>query len=201
MAYYIRVFGAQAPEIRIDHLNKCLSSEGFEARCKTLEDSDSEWIQGLIFNGDNTEIALLEHNKVVPDSIGSEELQEFIEEITDCKPASAVEWLLNFLPDVSVIYAIQILNGVEHDDGWAVIETICEYLLSATSGILQSDGEGFTNLDRFHILWQFSEDATGPWNMAVLKGGEWISFQMDLGDPGQRTAFLNGEVPADAELQ
>ena len=34
--------------------------------------------------------------------------------------------------------------------------------------ILQADGEGLSNEDGYHNLWQFPEDAAGAWNMAVL---------------------------------
>jgi hypothetical protein len=33
--------------------------------------------------------------------------------------------------------------------------------------------------------------------MAVLQEGSWHHFDMDLGDPDHREAFLNGEVPPD----
>jgi hypothetical protein len=35
--------------------------------------------------------------------------------------------------------------------------------------------------------------------MAVLKDGRWIKFEMDLGDPDHRAAFLAGEMPAGVE--
>jgi hypothetical protein len=39
--------------------------------------------------------------------------------------------------------------------------------------IIQADGEGFTNEDGYHIVWQFSDSVSGPWNMGVLQDGVW----------------------------
>ena len=67
---------------------------------------------------------------------------------------------------------------------------------SAAPAILQADGEGFSNEDGYHILWQFSDSVSGKWWMGVLENGKWVHFQMDLGNPQHRSAFLAGEVPA-----
>jgi len=57
--------------------------------------------------------------------------------------------------------------------------------------------EGFTNEDGYQIVWQFSDSVSGPWNMGVLQDGIWHHFEMDLGDPDHRVAFLKGRVPHD----
>ena len=57
--------------------------------------------------------------------------------------------------------------------------------------------EGFTNEEGFHIVWQFSDSVSGPWNMGVLQEGSWQTFSMDLGDPEHREAFITGEMPSD----
>jgi hypothetical protein len=62
-------------------------------------------------------------------------------------------------------------------------------------GIIQADSEGFSNEAGFQILWQFSRSAKGPWWMAVMKNGEWVTFQMELGNRKHREAFCRGEVP------
>jgi hypothetical protein len=66
----------------------------------------------------------------------------------------------------------------------------------SAGGIVQADGEGFSNEEGFHVLWQFSDGVKGPWWMAVLRDGEWITFQMQLGNRKHREAFLRGEIPA-----
>ena len=66
---------------------------------------------------------------------------------------------------------------------------------------MQADGEGFTNEDGYHILWQFGEEVEGPLKMAVLgEDGRWTEFEMDLGDRRQRAAFLAGQVPDGVRL-
>ena len=62
---------------------------------------------------------------------------------------------------------------------------------------MQADGEGFTNEEGYHIVWQFSDSVSGPWKMGVLQDGVWRHFSMDLGDPDHRAAFLKGTVPDD----
>jgi hypothetical protein len=64
------------------------------------------------------------------------------------------------------------------------------------SGIFQADREGFSNEDRYHILWQFSDSTAGNWWMGVLKDGSWVHFEMDLGNPQQWESFFAGELPA-----
>ena len=63
--------------------------------------------------------------------------------------------------------------------------------------IIQADGEGFTNEEGYHIVWQFADAVSGPWKMGVLQDGVWQHFTMDLGDPDHRAAFLKGAVPED----
>ncbi len=65
-------------------------------------------------------------------------------------------------------------------------------------GILQADGEGFSDEDGFTIVWQFGERVTGHWNMGILKDGSWLHFEMDLGNEQQREAFMRGELPQGA---
>ncbi len=60
---------------------------------------------------------------------------------------------------------------------------------------MQADGEGFSNEDGDHVLWQFSEDVSGLWWMAVYREGAWCPFQMDLGNAEHRSAFFEGRVP------
>jgi len=61
--------------------------------------------------------------------------------------------------------------------------------------VIQADGEGFTNEDGYHILWQFSDSVSGSWWMGVLQGGEWKHFQMELANHQHREAFFRGEIP------
>jgi hypothetical protein len=103
---------------------------------------------------------------------------------------------VNYLPTVQVIYAFQILFHTNRDDDWGVVHTVQGSIWNTLGGIMQADGEGFTNREGYHILWQFSDEVTGLWNMAVLtQSGKWRTFQMDLGNLEHRKAFLESQVP------
>jgi hypothetical protein len=138
---------------------------------------------------------------VIPGELGSDELKEFIEGIEGCEPVSAVGWLQEFLPRVKAIYAIQILHGADHKDCWTTIHGLQGEIWNLTRGILQADGEGFGNEEGHHILWQFSNRVEGLFAMAVLgTDGNWIPFEMDLGNLEQRVDFKSGKVPRGAKL-
>ena len=122
-----------------------------------------------------------------------------MEEVADCKPESAARWLQQYLPSVKVIYAFQLLNGTDVEDGWTPLHSLYNTVWEHAGGILQSDGEGFSNDEGYTILWQFSDRVTGSWNMGVLKDGRWLHFEMDLGNEQHRNAFLSGQVPDGAK--
>ena len=108
-----------------------------------------------------------------------------------------MEWLQEFLADVKTVYALQHLQGAETEDGGNALHALRAHLWERGDAILQADMEGFTNEEGYHIVWQFSDSVSGPWNMGVLQDGTWHHFKMDLGDPDHRAAFLSGEVPDD----
>lgn len=60
---------------------------------------------------------------------------------------------------------------------------------------LQGDGEGFSNEDRYQIIGQFSDHATGTWWMGLLLSWKRVHFEMDLGNARQRAQFLAGTIP------
>jgi hypothetical protein len=160
------------------------------------QNNDQGWMQLVLRNSGGAEIALVERNPVFPGELGEEELAELIEEIKEEKPFSAARWLEQYLPRVKVIYAFQILGGAYVNDGWEAVHALQAFIWTKCGGILQADGEGFSNEDGYCILWQFSEEVTGSWNMAVLNEAEqWIRFEMNLGNRQQRVAFLEGRLP------
>jgi hypothetical protein len=166
----------------------------------TLDDGAQEpWEQLLLAHVDGTEIGVIERNPVEPNSLAAEELQEFLSAIDVEKPASAVAWLRQYLATVSTIYSFQLLNGVNIGDGWDAVGCLQDRLHSL-GGILQADGDGFSNEHGYHILWAFSENVTGSWYMGVLRDAQWIHVEMDLGNRNHRESFLRGEVPAGVEI-
>ena len=75
-----------------------------------------------------------------------------------------------------------------------------DVIFTQVGGIIQADREGFSDEKGYHILWQFSNSVKRPWWMSVLKDGQWVRFQMDLGSRKHRAAFFRGEVPAGVKM-
>jgi hypothetical protein len=197
MGYYIRVLAAKADEIPIGVLREAAKPAVLEI----ATGSDDSWSELILSHESGDEIAIIERNPVVDGELGAEELEEFLDEVTDCKPDSGAAWLKQYLPTVKVVYAFQLLAGTEIDDGWTPLHSVHAKVWNLAGGILQSDGEGFSNADGYTILWQFSESVSGPWNCAVLNGdGEWVKFEIDLASLEQREAFQSGQVPDGAKL-
>jgi len=101
---------------------------------------------------------------------------------------------------VKVIYAFHLLDGTDVDDGWSPLHRLHSAVWDKAGGILQADGEGFSDEDGYTILWQFSDRASDKWNMGLLKDGRWVHFEMDLGNEQHRNAFLGGQVPDGAKV-
>ncbi|HUV69014.1 MAG TPA: hypothetical protein VMW15_05080 [Terracidiphilus sp.] len=129
--------------------------------------------------------------------MGQDEIADFMEDLQDCKPNSAVQWLEDYLTSIRTVYAFQHLQGSEMVEGGNALHALRSFLSERGDAILQADNEGFTNEEGYHIVWQFSDSVSGPWNMGVLQDGVWQHFTMDLGDPDHRAAFLKGTVPPD----
>lgn len=167
----------------------------------TVESGDEEeWTQLSLAHKDGNEIANIERDAMSSNTLVSEEIEAFREEITACKPASAAAWLAEYLPTIKTIYALQVLNGTKEGNGWDILGSAQDSIFNQVGGIIQADGEGFSDEEGFHILWQFSNSVKGLWWMSVLKDGEWLRFQMDLGNKKHRAAFLRGEVPDGVEI-
>ena len=200
MGYYIRVLSKQREPVSLSAIRLALEADALRATV-VAEDGDDHWEEFVLAHPDNTEFAFVERNAVEPDSLGADELQEFIDEIPGHRPKSAADWLVGYLPSVQTIYSLQILSSADRDDGWLAIHATQSALWNAGGGILQADSEGFSNEDGHHILWQFSDNVEGDWQVAVLdETGSWTAFKMDLGRVDHRSEFLAGRVPPDATL-
>lgn len=196
MGYYIRVLGKKLDNIPVQQLRKV--TQPFVLSIS--EGDDNGWEQLTLAHKSGQAIAVVEKNPVAEGQLGADELREFVEEVAHYKPASAVTWLQQYLPTVQVIYAFQLLNGTDVDDGWSGLHRLYSAVWKHAGGILQADGEGFCDEEGFTILWQFGQDVKGQWNMGVIKNGQWIHFEMDLGNELHRTAFWNGEAPDGVKL-
>ena len=198
MGYYTRVLSKYEDFPSFEELVQSVQSEHPNFSLTVEEGTEENW-ESILLSGDGeVEVAVLERNPVSDGSVGQDEIAEFLEETHDCKPESGVEWLHSFLTEVKTVYAFQHLAGSETEEGLAALHALRTFLWQRGESIIHADLEGFTNEDGYHIVWQFSDTVTGPWNMAVLQDGTWHHFQMDLGDPDQREAWFRGEVPSDA---
>jgi hypothetical protein len=195
MGYYIRILGTRLTNVPIQELR-----EAARPAVLDLAGSGDTWEELTLKHESGQEIAIIEKDPVILGELGAEELQEFLDEIPHYKPDSAVAWLQSYLPTVKVIYAFQLLNGTDVDDGWTLLHRVFDAVRNYAGGIVQADGEGFSDEQGFTILWQFGESATGQWNMGVLIGDGWVHFEIDLGNKDHREAFWRGEVPSGVKL-
>jgi hypothetical protein len=196
MGHYVRLLSPHDSLPTVEALQSALKKSGRSETIAVEAGTTEDWAQLTLAHADGSEIAAIERNPVSPGELGADEVQEFLDEIEGSKPESAARWLQEYLPRVKCIYAIQILSGAHSGDGWGAIEIVRTKIKSVAGGIIQADREGFSNEDWYHILWQFSDSAKGTWWMAVLKNGEWVTFQMELGNREHRAAFQRGEIPA-----
>lgn len=196
MGYYIRVLGKSTTPTSLHHLQKV----AHPAVLTASKIEGDTWEQLTLAHESGKEIAILERNLVVEGQLSAEELQEFIDEVAQYKPESAAKWLQQFLPTVTVIYAFQLLSGTDIEDGWTRLHRLYNAVWKHAGGLLQADGEGFSDEDGFTILWQFGAEVTGPWNMGIMRDGRWLHFQMDLGNERHREAFRRGELPEGVTL-
>jgi len=195
MAYYTRVLSQRADCPTYDELVGTLAEHG-PGFSLSVEEGDAElWTNLLLSQADGTAIAVIERNPVADGSLGIDEVMEFIDEITNCKPSSALPWLTSFLQSVKVIYAFQHLTGSWSDEGFDALHSVREFILRRGDAIIQADGEGFTNEAGHHILWQFSDNVSGSFQMAIRHNDGWQSFEMDLANRDHRQAFKEGNVP------
>jgi len=143
--------------------------------------------------------ATVERNPVGPNTLGAEEVAEFIDSLESGGPASAVRWLSDYLESVRAIYAIRVYPDAmaRNPDSLEAVFAIRTAVRDAVGGIGQWDGQGFTN-EEDHLIWiDPSSNLNGRTAAAVLdeSTGAWVGFELDLDDPEDLASFLRGEVP------
>jgi hypothetical protein len=143
--------------------------------------------------------ATVERNPVGPNTLGAEEVAEFIDRLDAGGPPSASRWLSDYLESVRAIYAIRIYPEAMRNNPKALdaVYAIRAALQDAVGGIGQWDGQGFTNEDD-RLIWCDPADNPQGLTVAALldeSTGEWVPFEVNLSDPEELNAFLRGEVP------
>lgn len=143
--------------------------------------------------------ATVERNPVGPNTLGAEEVAEFIDRLEAGGPPSAVRWLSDYLESVRAIYAIRIYPEAMIGDPNALdaVYAIRSALRDAVGGIGQWDNHGFTN-ENDHLIWcDPADNLQGITPAAILdeSTGDWVPFDVNLSDPDELHAFLRGQIP------
>jgi hypothetical protein len=200
VGYYIRILSPSDKAPSVARMRTALAKRNLAGTLTVESGTDEVWTQVILAHKEGPVIADIERNTSSSNDLVSEEVDEFLEEIADCKPPSAAAWLTEYLPTVKTIYVFQLLSGTDEKNGWDILGEVKDSIFTQVGGILQADGEGFSDEEGYHILWQFSNSVKGPWWMSVLKDGEWVRFEMDLGNQKHRAAFSRGDVPEGVKL-
>ena len=200
MGYYTRVLSKDESFPAFEELAELIRAQHPGFRLSIESGDEEEWESLLLSSVDEVEVAVIERNPVFDGSTGQDEIADFLDETQDCKPETGVAWLAEYLEEIKTVYAFQHLQGADTEEGGNALHALRSALWERGDAIIQADGEGFTNEEGFHIVWQFSGSVSGPWNMGVLLDDTWHHFKMDLGDPDHREAFLNGDVPEDLSI-
>lgn len=194
MGYYIRQLVHRIEPVPLELMRSALVAATPDADMRCVE--GDPWSSFVIARAE-TELALVTRDSDSgPGSLVRDEVHEFVDELDNVRPENAAGWLKAWLKDVQTIYAFQILGSTQSDDDWNAIHSVRSAIATAAGGITQADGEGFSNEDGALVVWQFDDDVTGYWTVAVLdEAGNWQAFKMNLGDASHRAAFCSGKVP------
>ena len=196
MSHFLRIFSPAVPP-PADKLSEALPA-GFTLEVE--QGDDGGWEQLVLKRApDGPVLAVAEHDEVSPGSMAHEELAELADELAEARPTGAAKWVKAYFHMVRSVTTIEIAAAVTNEADLEAVQALQGRIWSLAGGILQSEGEGFTNEDGHHVVWQFDDDATGAWKMAVLDGDEWVAFEMDLGDIKARETFLSGKMPKGAK--
>lgn len=212
MGHFIRLLTPSTAIPSIAELQEALTDLGYDgvtfAVEETGEDDSDAWSFLRVYGDEGVPICDITRDELGKGDIVAEEIKDFREELSEAKPKSAVRWVKERLDQVKVIYALQILIAApddEDDDDETAEANIPNVLLALfqgyLGGVIQGDGEGFSNEDGALIISQFADDDEGEWTAAILNpDGEWTTFLLNLGDPAHRAAFEEGKLPPGATL-
>jgi len=143
--------------------------------------------------------AVVERDEVSPGTLGADEIAEFLDNLDQGGPPSAIRWLRNYLGQVRTIYAIRLHPEaiLEHPDAIRAIGIFRETLRELLGGITEYDDFGFTN-ESDRLIWLIPKIVPkGTLDVAILdeSTGEWAPYSLDLSKSDQLSAFLRGEAP------
>lgn len=201
MGHFLSVLSPSDSGASLQAIRRRLDDEAHEVTLEVTEGDAESWLHLEVSGAPDRRPLLDVYRHVVQRNLDDDHLASHLASIAGAKPDSAVRWLTEYLKRVRTIYTLEVLDARPEGDAedWEVVWAIQGAILESAGGILQADGEGYSNDAGDHILWQFDEDASGTWRMAVLDELErWQRFEMELSDAAARDAFLDGHVPSSA---
>ncbi|HWB13252.1 MAG TPA: hypothetical protein VG826_28760 [Pirellulales bacterium] len=111
MGYYIRILSPSECVPSVARIKAALSEANLAGTLTVEAGGDDNWTELVLAHEGGREIADIERNCTSSSDLVAGEIEEFLEEIADCQPASAATWLAEYLPTVKTIYAFQLLSG------------------------------------------------------------------------------------------
>ncbi len=200
MSYYVRVLTPERRPITADAVRAGLAALDRPDVTLVIDETEDEtdWTAIVAYTETGEPIGLLTRDAVADaDSLAKGEIEDFQEELKDAAPKSGAAWVRHYLKTVQTIYAVQLLSAAFTEQGEGVAGLLLEAIRAEVGGIIQGDGEGFSNENGDQIVWDYNDDIDGEWVMAVLDADRtWVRFVMDRGDQAARAAFLDGRIPA-----
>lgn len=205
MGYYVRLLTPSTKRLGLPALRAALEEAERPDITLAPEDADDDeesWIGFLAYSEAGEPICFVTRDVVGEGDLASGELEDFAEELAEVLPKSGAAWVKEYLGTVKVIYAAQFMSGAFTVSGAGVPGLLLSLMQAQVGGIMQADGEGFSNEEGALVVCQFADDTERAWTAAVWDdtANAWRTFQLELENPAHRTAFEEGRVPDGVEL-
>jgi hypothetical protein len=206
MGYYLRLLTSSDATVPLGELQEAFAELDYDEITFALDADEGEgetelsWSFVRVYGEGGVLLCDVSRDLRGQGDLVEDEVTSFHEELAEAQPRNAARWVRDQLAAVKAIYAVQVMNVDDDDDGADVPSILVSLLQGYLGGLIQADGEGFSNEDGHLIVWQFDDEtAEGVWTAAVLTpNGAWEAFEMDLADPAQREAFKQGRRPPNA---
>lgn len=210
MAAFVRILGINDSCVDILDLSDYLEEKGLTVLMGVPKTEKTDnWTELGVYNGENECVMFVLRSIVAAGQEGGEELDRLREQLEQARPDSAAKWLGQYFENIRVIYSFDfVYNNRSFPEVWdlngalnnfELADAVLKYILKHSGGIMQTDGDGYTNEAGDMILWQYEGTVSTRRNGAVLDSqGNWMSFNMDAADATQLAEFLEGKRPRNA---
>lgn len=200
MGYYIDVLTPSQERLSIEEVR--IEAKKYLPDCEVIlnEGTEQAWEELIVRINEDDPVCTIGCTPFTKGETDDSDLGWVLWNIEDCEPASAVQWLRKYVPSINTMYRFRFLSRAFNGTDNGLTGALIRWIHDKRGGIIRADNEGYTNEDGHHILWQFSDRASGRWECAVLRDdGSWDSFIMDLGNQDHRAEFKAARVPDGAE--